>query len=199
MKGLAFSEPMVKAWLEGRKTVTRRLMKPQPIYSGFTKDFEWDRGGQIGVVSIHEAADFARYLPGETVYIKESCYICGSDSDGAPLAEPPVVYRADGARKSDRYPYFRSPRFMPAWASRSHALIVSVRPERVQEITEEEAFHEGMNYRGADGELHHLGDHPSYSLLEFQHTWETLHPGTWDKNPWAWRIELEKVTINERK
>ena len=138
MKGLVICQQLIPAWLEGRKTVTRRLMNPQPQY-------QWADGKPAFMQAEHTPKP--RYRPGETVYIKESCYICGSDSDGAPLAEPPVVYRADGAMKSDEYPHFRSSLFMPEWAARKeggHALIVSVRPEQLFGMTGVEARLEGF-------------------------------------------------------
>uniref|UniRef100_A0A6M3IYD8 ASCH domain-containing protein n=1 Tax=viral metagenome TaxID=1070528 RepID=A0A6M3IYD8_9ZZZZ len=182
MKGLSLSGQMIVPWLAGNKTVTRRLMNPQP---GF-----WVGGipyrEHIGE-SDHDIEIKPRYLPGETVYIKESCYICGSDMDGAPLAEPPVVYRADGARKSDEYSHFRSPRFMPEWASRSHALIVSVRPDQINEITEEEVEREGVG-------LTEWNNHPEWpKTAGFAELWESLHPGSWEKNEWCFVYTLKKL------
>ena len=212
MKGLPFSEPMVKVWLEGRKTVTRRLIggidssffvrerrSAENLYL-FTK-MSPDEKNPDGAIGIYvDKWVKPRYLPGETVYIRESCYICGSDTDGAPLADPPVVYRADGARKSDEYPHVRSPRFMPEWAARSHARIVSVRPERVQEIPPQEVKKEGLVVQDFAGinMLALLGLTPEtymeqVAIMEFQALWESLHPGSWGRNDWVWRIELEKT------
>ncbi len=69
---------------------------------------------------------------------------------------------------------------MPEWAARSHALIVSVRPERIQEITFQDLEREGFS-----GEL-------NAASSEFIGIWESLHPGSWERNDWVWRIELEK-------
>ncbi len=195
MKGLSFSEPMVKAWMEGRKSVTRRLMNPQPEYSNTFK------------IPIRNGKEIkARYLPGETVYIKETwreTWCSGSqdrgyqvgieykaklamDDYGKTAKVPEMHYGYNVTKKGN--PAWKSPRFMPEWASRSHARIVSVKPERVQEITEEEAIKEGTTPSIVGAELDYLRYRAGFQTL-----WETLHPGTWDRNPWVWRIELEKL------
>jgi hypothetical protein len=202
MKGLSFSEPMVKAWMEGRKTVTRRLIKVPPIgISDIATPEEWnyrradDRmpifetwGPQSGTCLFRD--DKGRvyglkplYRPGEIIYIKET-WTRTVDRAGR------ILYRADdGYIKSVAgYPVkWESPRFMPEWASRSHALIVSVIPERIQEISENDATNEGM-----DG--HCPEDKMTWRTPreQFQNIWESLHPGSWERNDWVWRYELEK-------
>lgn len=231
MKGLSFSEPMVKAWMSGRKTVTRRLMNPQP------ESVEWWLHGKRTAPGIgsylcrdENGAGWSscgkfkpRYLPGETVYIKETWRVGAWDENGGLVA---IDYKADrfvatrkeyiqipdaktfeklwiestedarrAGMKTDcdgQYHWtpgqgptrWRSPLFMPEWAARSHALIVSVRPERVREITESEAILEGFFFAGhGDDWMRHDG---------FRATWDRLHPGSWGRNDWVWRIELEK-------
>lgn len=205
MKGLSFSEPMVIAWLEGRKTVTRRLVGLRFGFSTFLADGE-----------LRDAKGYKikpRYLPGETVYIKEKWRVGAWDeqenkvcidyaADGfarkewLSVPDPDVfekiwIQSTDQARKKGfstdtdgKYHWgpgqgptsWRSPMFMPEWASRSHAVIKSVRPERIQAITTEEVILEGVTSR-----------------LSFAGLWETIHPGSWEKNSWVWRYELEKL------
>ena len=189
MKGLSFSEPMMKAWMEGNKTVTRRLIKVAGV-----------------PVTSEASAKYVkpRYRPGEIVYIKETWRLSGH-FDGADCP----CYRVDNMCKCGKsallavdgpYTKWKSPRFMPEWASRSHARIVSVRPERVQEITPEEVKKEGLIIRdfAGVGVLACLGFTPetyieSVALMEFEGLWNSLHPGSWDRNDWVWRIELEKL------
>ncbi len=210
MKGLVFSEPMVKAWMEGRKTVTRRLIKKQPV-SGFDETF------------LHTSLVGSFYRPGETVYIKETWGI-GEFSDPHPIDilnnTAPVRYKCGYERDGGEIVRWRSPRFMPEWAARSHALIKSVRPERIQEITEEEAVREGIERETAHGQdlgwknylWHgHFGSYGTgnkksdawyhqYSTYKdgnaigsFSSLWELINgPGSWERNDWVWRIKLEK-------
>ena len=173
MKGLVICQQLMPAWMSGNKSVTRRLMNPQPagIYKGVAFA---DKMGPLGKIIK------PRYHPGETVYIKETwldgvCKCC-------------ISYRGDfEVKKAMKW---KSPRFMPEWASRSHTLIVSVRPERVHEITEEEAKAEGV-----EPDRSKVNGMPPviYSYRDsFRRLWESLHPGSWERNDFIWRIELEK-------
>lgn len=192
MKGLSFSEPMVRAWMEGRKTVTRRLMNPQPVFDDSGVWYPRANAGKAFHYASEShfckgvAIDFARYCPGETVYIKET-WTRTADRAGR------ILYKADDGhiKAVADYPVkWKSPLFMPEWAARCHALIVSVRPERVQEITEEEAIAEGI---AGIHPCNHSMDYVFGCRDQFTNLWESLHPGSWERNDWVWRIELEKI------
>ncbi len=175
MKGLSFSEAIMTSWLEGRKSVTRRLMKPQPF------------GVYVGVPFVDGSGPLGKtikppYLPGETVYIKETWRAYAGEDDSE-YEHPSVEYKADSPGKYQDLKW-KSPRFMPEWASRSHALIISVRPERVQEITDDEAFDEGIV------DIRFAGE----ERVAFHCLWESLYPGSWERNDWCWRVELEKLS-----
>uniref|UniRef100_A0A6M3JJE8 Uncharacterized protein n=1 Tax=viral metagenome TaxID=1070528 RepID=A0A6M3JJE8_9ZZZZ len=205
MKGLSLTEPMVKAWLEGRKSVTRRLMNPQPdiasdgcIYYPHRDHPKWRRYENDKHFRRNVADDFPpRYLPGETVYIKETWsqsvtyigdLIVGYKADGqarTSILNGPVRWMTLDDNKPLRQWNWKSPRFMPEWASRGHALIGTVGPERVQEITEAAAIMEGFLFAG------HGDDWKRHD--SFRVAWDTLHPGSWEANSWVWRIELEKL------
>ena len=179
MKGLIFSEPMVRAWLAGNKTVTRRLIKPQPPIRGIEachySRTGWAETGDYGCSCIPFPCP---YRPGETVYIKETW-----QKFDHPYGDvPPALYKADD-EAGHISGGWKSPRFMPEWASRSKALIKSVRPERIQEITEEEAVREGVL----------SSEYEKSYRFAFSKLWQSLHPGSWERNDWAWRIELEKL------
>ncbi len=186
MKGLLFSEPMVKAWMEGRKTVTRRLMNPQPDHC-----HKWP--GKVLEPQFGEKEIKPRYLPGETVYIQETWAQFGLKNQSLRGKVNVIEYAADmgierfpiGGNYTPRKEDFkwRSSRFMPEWASRSHALIISVRPERVQEITDDDALMEGfVDIRYAEKES-----------IPFRELWKSLHPGSWERNDFVFRYELKKV------
>ena len=168
---------MVKAWMDGRKTVTRRLIgNPRP-------DCVWCRGfgyeyieieGELGMSGYDYRQPCRcikpRYLPGETVYIKETW---AKHPTAIELGHPIVFYkqRGDTILPDNRW---KSPRFMPEWAARSHALIVSVRPEQLRGMTGIEALLEGFE-----------------TLDDFMDCWAKLH-GEYDYQAWVWRIELER-------
>jgi hypothetical protein len=182
MKGLSFSEAMVKSWLAGNKTVTRRLMKPQPDYIDPALDLISANGKDIN----------PRYLPGETVYIRENFRLCAVYDSYAPGqidSAAAVLWTADGEKKvngPEKWGKKRSGRFMPEKFSRSHALIVSVRPEQIRSITPFEAAEEGCPMRDNIVCANDI-------LRWFRDLWESLHHGSWERNEWVWRIELEEV------
>ncbi len=218
MKGLVFSGHEVLAWLEGRKTVIRRLMIPPPDkyvlhQQGDSSTSESRRrnshfcwqlcdGPEIkDVVWIQQT-----YRPGETVYIKEVWQDfcppwdgawCGCGSKEMIAKTHKVAYLATGTgidhkgQKNVLPEKWKSSLVMPEWASRSHALIVSIRPERVREITEVDALKEGVisaSKEAAPG----TGNYIPNAVNEFIRIWESLHPGSWERNEWVWRIELKK-------
>ena len=93
---------------------------------------------------------------------------------------------------------WRSPLFMPKWASRIWLEIVSVRPERLQEITEEDCLKEGLEKRGFDGSALFQIDGFADDIcfvgydLAFKQLWDSLNPKhPWRSNPWVWRIEFK--------
>lgn len=84
----------------------------------------------------------------------------------------------------------RMARFMPAALARAEVEIVSVRPERVQDITEADALREGVpcepifdTDRGINGQ--------TFPVREFQWIWNSIYgPESWTRNDWVWRIEF---------
>jgi hypothetical protein len=183
MKGLSFSEPMIKAWLAGNKTVTRRLMNPQPMRHRLAGD-PYPHHNEGDVVAFANPPSFhkPRYLPGETVYIKETW--CPGPVVGAGSEKwcgSAVLYKATDTEISCQW---KSPRFMPEAASRSHARIVSVIPERIQEINEVDAYLEGFRDQLRGETFWPVG-------AQFKEIWDKIHPGSWERNNWVWRIKLE--------
>jgi len=137
----------------------------------------------------------APYRPGDTVYIRETWGSLLADhprcKDGRkPMFGDRIVYRADYQWSRGRTGGFvwRPSIHMPEWASRSHALIESVRVERARETTEEDAIAEGIEPsivgRGLDYLRYRQG---------FQTFWESLYPGSWIRNDWVWVYELKEV------
>jgi len=95
MKGLASNESMVKAWMSGNKMVTRRLIN---VSADWEPEFIHTVGNNVDFIHFYGESDDkiikSPYLPGETVYIKETWHLCGEDTpEGEPHTE--VIYKAD--------------------------------------------------------------------------------------------------------
>lgn len=206
MKGISFTGPMVRAIWERRKSVTRRPIRPQP--EGALK---WNdpNGGWFDL-----PGDFYRapYRPGEVVYVRET-WCPQMNIFGQANMERTPFYRADDESLPVGHKW-KSPRFMPAWAARLHLEIISVRPERLADITEEEAIKEGAEWRdyGRDEYGRPLPgwamDHPRPSMnclttarMAFANyvnriyggeKWNLKPSNMWASNPFVWRIEFKE-------
>jgi hypothetical protein len=205
MKSISFSDAMILAILDGRKTVTRRLMKSQPLGEVKEIDGLWcetfyffsrpDCPPDCDAIPIKP-----RYKEGETVYVKEAWafYDPLYDDDKAEafriaaMVDPlRIIYRATSPDYLQRR--WRSPRFMPEWASRLKITFIGVRAERIQDITENDSVEEGANGPVPTIQGGEIGESGPPSFVHgFREIWESLYPGSWDKNEWVWRYEFKK-------
>lgn len=122
--------------------------------------------------------------------------LCGPASDDMPRlpteAERPVVMQPSRWRPSIH---------MPRWASRITLEIVSVRIERLQDITEVDAIAEGIERDAAEFK-NYLHEHDEFpwlggvgaAKLSYRSLWDSINgPGSWSDNPWVWVIEFKRV------
>lgn len=171
---ILFSGEMVLAILDGRKTMTRRVVKPQP-------EPDTDCPHHVGT-GIERKARICPYgKPGDRLWVRET--FC-SFPDGN------IFYRADNDERAPMKGWKPSI-FMPRALSRITLEIKNVRVERLQDISENDAKAEGT-----DGERY-LGqgfDHCVYREA-FRTLWESINgPGSWESNPWVWVVEFKQIT-----
>lgn len=75
---------------------------------------------------------------------------------------------------------------MPRWASRITLEITSIRVERVNEITADDAEREGCGFG--------VNDETGGPVARFWKLWESINgTGSWDSNPWVWAITFNKL------
>lgn len=219
-----FSGPMVRAILNGRKTQTRRIVSPAPT----RKFYCWPRPGVALFADGDPVVDYPddcdeitcpHGAPGDRLWIREGFAL-------APLCEDPdsddqddwsVVYRADGDERPwrssleedtlDVKPPWRSPIFMPRWASRITLEVIAVRVQRLQEISEDDARAEGVElYTPPHGHISpeqrvpgpgfdraRLGDQPH--RLPFADAWDRVNGkrAPWESNPWVWALTFKRL------
>ena len=184
---ILFSGPMVRVILDGRKTMTRMVVKPQPtVDHGLV--FEGIALGKFGAVSDSVIACPYGTI-GDRLWVRETW--ATTEQAGVHPSDAEILYRAtdpdwetwDGWRWSPSI-------FMPRWASRLTLRIMSVSVERVQDITEADAKAEGVvPVPGTEGNSH------SYRW-PFCLLWDSINAGRgfgWDANPWVWVIGFEVV------
>lgn len=159
---ILFSAPMVRALLDGRKTQTRRVLKPQPdwlpeVHSTRNGNgpFFWPVGALGQQCGRPVLAKEARYAVGDRLWVRETwCEGFDYDEDDKPLncdsgprifyaaSECPRWYDTDADEWRDS-PKWRPSIFMRRAASRLTLTVTDVRVERLQDISEEDAQAEG--------------------------------------------------------
>lgn len=182
---IIFSAPMVRAILEGRKTMTRRILKPQPNMLNGGKPLNNGRGSY----SVEAGWKRYPYAVGDRLWVREAfsySWVVSDDPDRRHLM--PVWYWADGNPDSGSWSKPKPSIHMPRWASRITLEITDVRAQRLQEISEDDA--------NAEGCIHHhdpAGDGQNV-IEQFSYLWTSIHgPGSWDANPWVAAITFRRV------
>lgn len=179
---ILFSGPMVRAILEGRKTQTRRMVKPQP--EPFMQHMECHRDGTCEVGESIDAPNYYQiHCPygavGDRLWVRETFCACEMGDLG-----PAVRYRAD---RTDwgKWRKWKPSTFMPRWASRITLEITGVRVERLHSISWEDCYAEGITAKDVDIGL------PNAAFLGL---WESINGRkSAEANPWVWVIEFRKV------
>ena len=194
IKPILFNTEMVRAILEGRKTVTRRVVKPRYVLDADNKPHFFSRAeGNLFVwedkPNIMTAIN-PPYLPGDVLWVRETWsrvfvrpkrYIYKADADqgvgegvGLPIRWRPSIH-------------------MPKEAARIFLRVTDVRVERLQNITGDECPSEGVPlYSGPAG-----GREACYRFC-FADIWDdTIKPSDlddygWSANPWVWVIKFER-------
>lgn len=214
---ILFSGAMVRALLDGRKTQTRRVVKPQPPAS--TRDvFTFhhpDPRTHYWAFDGDALTDWAQPCPygdvGDRLYVRETwqhsnhpfgpydedCLVFyRADYLDDPLG-PDLERSADGIRRE-----WRPSIHMPRAASRITLEVTGVRVERLQSISDEDARAEGTSCYVCDRALDGHGDadchcfHRQASASDFRILWDSLNAARgygWDINPWVWVVEFERI------
>ena len=200
MKPILFNAQMVRAILDGRKTQTRRIVKPQPI--GFTgrkfifADDECPKKWE-------QCDDFistALYHTGDVLYVRETwTKLYYVDPDGYTHFDQPMYYYAadgtpditlrdaDGFELEDQRIRWRPSIHMPKEAARIFLRVTDVRVERLGDISSEDVYAEGTDNRLW-----------AATRDAFRRVWDsTIKPSDidrygWDANPWVWVISFER-------
>ncbi len=175
----------VKAILEGRKTQTRRVIKPQPVFDSADLNgkpyFRW-RGLERSQWALSTYCPYGQV--GDRLWVRETFYTDNyRRSNGLP-----VLYKADGETRS-----WKPSIHMPRWASRITLEITGVKVERVRDISEADAVAEGVL----------VYTPPSYRMMlvpspvdTFAELWDSINAKRgygWDVNLYVWAPTFKVV------
>lgn len=198
--GIIFSTPLIPGLLDGSITQTRRTR-------GLDKFNENPDDWKIPVPFGNAAWIFFRQGGSEGSYVKcpygqvgdrlwckeKHCIECykqdGIEDACYPFDEDPP-YEANDCSLAK----WRSPMFMPRWASRILLEITEVRVERLQEITVEDAIREGVR-QILNEEAKRGGISAPQLLAAFATLWDSINAKKypWSRNPWVWVLGLRRV------
>lgn len=202
MKPISFkpNDEMIRAILNGEKTVTRMAVKPQPEGAYAVYDMDMDlksvefacgnrgAGGVIGDYGVHVKAP---YWFGDILYVRETWQYSWLAPDFCVAGEN-YIYRADWGERKRPLGGWKPYTHMPRKAARIFLRVTDVRVERLQDIDDDKALKEGC---GIWGDV----DWVAFPEEDFKRIWgNTIKPADralygWDSNPWVWVIEFERI------
>jgi len=207
---------MVRALLDGRKTQTRRAMKPQPgepwrrfHLEGGCQRADWTlryhQGAAYWSSAFHADApgEPASWrcpygAPGDRLWVRET-FSGWHHHEHQPPSEwsegGSIWYWADGDPTEGDWTRPRPSIHMPRWASRLTLQITEVRVERLQDISEADALAEG-----AEACEHGFWFDRTPALAgstaigAYYCLWEQINgAGSWAANPWVWALTFARV------
>lgn len=215
---ILFTGEMVRAIIDNRKAMTRRVIKPQPantpILTAQTRvgeSCEWYDADCVNPGVLMKCPYGKR---GDRLIVKEASWMfCERKPNGktkigrqkwlyVPLRAAQVHYCADRATKptldvvhpetKNKWVWkYKAARFMPRWAVRFNLEVTGIRAERVQVISEADVKAEGVN----------ITDTLRTQIYEphvwgFAALWDSINEErgySWKVNPWVWVVEFRRV------
>lgn len=170
---ILFNTEMVRAILDGRKTATRRVMKPQPLFYTGRKYIFDDNEVPKKWEDCDNIIRTYQYQPGDILYVRETWSKGSLD-----YHEEQYYYKADD---NNFHCQWHPSIHMPKAAARIWLKVTDVRIERLQDIDDAGVVKEGLQ----------IGD-------PFDELWDSTikkvdrEKFSWDANPWVWVIEFER-------
>lgn len=223
-KWITFTAGNVLSVMNDDKTQTRRVIRPQPeIYHTTTSKIQWMRwkkGNRSIDARMPWALDFlkkhSRYKVGDILGVKEGYRInghaFGRSVEGVYLAdnayfEIDLTFEEHGKWNCRKFPYRNTPgRFMYRSLARTFIRVLSVKVERVQDITPAAAIAEGtlgwwksVNngvFAPIDDGIRPYKYDRAALVQKFGSLWDSINKKRgfgWDANPWVWCVQFGRT------
>lgn len=221
---ILFSGPMARALLDGRKTQTRRVVKPMPKWAerfpicapenmaAGHQIWWWD--GEFDRVGVAQDCPYGK--PGARLWVREAHAIYHAHgqhrSDGlrwGPWGHLPtrlsedrtqIAYYREGFDRCDPGKW-RPSIHMPRWACRLVLEITDVRVERLLDCSDADAQAEGLQWVtpgmwSVDRTLPIIGDDARQVYFQL---WDHINgAGAAHTNPWVWAVSFRVLSDDER-
>ena len=217
MKGINFTKPMFHSVIDGSKTQTRRIIKPQP---DFGKDCD-DETVSMFCVGYHEEGYGVfdvnrlikpRYKIGEILYLKEPYKIeliggkykvtfAFSDivADLPQSVSPEGILKVQNLMRKSKTGYCNK-LFVVKGLSEyfPHKIeITGVKAERLQDISESDAKAEGIICDGSGESFRFYFQGSKYTYPTPQQAYaaliDSIRKGAWERNEFYWTYEFKLV------
>ena len=196
MKKIMFNSKygLDKAVIEGWKTMTRRVINPQPVIARnwnpiFVKDepmYYRDERGMCQLIADNGKVLYPQFEIGEVIAIAQSYKDCGYDPsfilDGKPIS---------------KHPGWNNKMFVKAELMKHFIKITSVKVERLRDITSEDCLKEGIFKHISHAKVYYMHEGIGNYFFETpRHAFASLiarvsSKGMWESNQWVWVYEFE--------
>ena len=227
MKPILFNTEMVRAVLDGRKTVTRRVaFKTDELREFPCASYPngwWFRGRvyvsrRNAMDSVEGVMRLCKYRPGDILWVRETWARPSETEIAAGAGQNKFLYKADDPAQPCAWDRWHPSIHMPREAARIFLQVTNVRVERLQQITNEDVSREGITPRWYGGGCkcsayepgcmdNPCGNRDAYERMcygtPFLELWDrNIKPANrpaygWDANPWVWVIEFERIRKEE--
>lgn len=190
MKKIMFNDRygLTQAVIEGRKTMTRRIIIPQPDF--LSDNFGWAKRNNGDVI-------LPKYGVGEVVAVAQSYEQAGIQS-WAYLSRPEI----DGYQIISTHKGWRNKMYVSADLMPHQIRITGIRCERLQDISDEDCIKEGVRVGSQALEYpYYFIDAKKFLICDYKSPREAFSAlidkvsgrGTWESNPWVVVYEFELV------
>ena len=216
-KPILCNTPMIHALLAGRKTMTRRIIKPQPIIdleSGHVYD-----GNMKSIYALHShidwkerfVCDWSKIKEGDLLWVRENIYEEGyyytSSFDESGEIETRwfskglTHFMADTEPENIFGTFRTKPSIhMPKSISRIWLKVVSVEIERVQDISTDDAISEGLEFDYSDVQQFKNYETGNFEVADprdsFRSLWNKINGSESYANRWVWKITFKVLSVN---
>lgn len=195
LKPILFNTEMVQAIMDGRKIVTRRLVKPQPVgkvhhMTGYKIDYYAEEKQTPDGLFMPEIK--RPYQPGDILYVRETWRV---KSASYPPRNCEIEYRAGGTSNFDEIialptanGEWKPSIHMPKKAARIFLRVKYCRLERLRDMVLADVLMEGVT----EGETY------KDTWKRWHDLWDSTIPADdlptygWEANPWVWVIRFER-------